>query len=103
MDQAATSHRSSCQDSAAAKLYRTNLWPATTFGATAFGFSRRSLSKLRTLAAAGGLGKQGQCTTSVLQIVFPANTDPARLVTMQKIGDPAAEFGIYTEVQNMRS
>ena len=68
------------------RLYRTNIWPCTSFGSGSMGVAPTSVNALRTHAAAAALGKAGQCGSSAIAIAFPMGTDPAVKVRVEIIG-----------------
>ena len=63
----------------AKKLFRTNIWPAASFGAAAMGVAKASIKKLRTQAGLAAQGRGGQCTTTAIALHFPSGrTRPSR-------------------------
>ena len=67
-------------DKRASKLYRTNLWPAASYGIGATGIAPTSIKTLRRQAGQAALGRSGQCSTSAIAIQFREGTDPAAKV-----------------------
>ncbi len=72
-------------DQRAKCLYRTNIWPTTSFAVGANGVAPTSVKKMRSNAAAAALGKFGQCTTTAIALMFPPGTDPAVKVRLEVI------------------
>ena len=64
-------------DKRALKLFKTNLWPAMSFGISAMGVARTSIAKMRRQAGQAALGRSGQCSTTAIAIAFNEGTDPA--------------------------
>ena len=59
------------------KLYRTNVWPVSSWGISGQGCGPTSIDKMRTHAAAAVLAKGGLCRTSTIALGFNDGADPA--------------------------
>ena len=62
------------------RLYRTNVWPAATWGMAAMGVAPTSLKVLRSQAAGAVINKGGRCTTNAVAVGLPQGADPAAAV-----------------------
>ena len=69
----------------ARKLYKTNLWPVTSYGVAAYGVAPTVRDKIRTIAAEAALGAVGQCATTAIHLNMGAEADPAVSTRMQTV------------------
>ena len=70
----------------ATKLYKTNIWPVSSYGFVAMGVPTSALRQLRANAAAAASLKIGGCATSTIALNYPFGSDPAiqaRLAVLQ--------------------
>ena len=62
------------------KLYRTNVWPTSTWGVASMGCPPTTLKTLRRQAAQSVLTTGGRCTTTTIDLGYPDGADPAAAI-----------------------
>jgi len=70
-----------------AKLFSTNLWPVSKYGATVTGLSPSMQKQIRTFATAAAGGRQGHCATTTLALQLAKDKDPAILYPISVVSD----------------
>jgi hypothetical protein len=68
------------------RFFGSNIWPASSYGAAAYGSSEARLQSLRSLAAKSIQQKAGQCATSVIALGLGQHKEPLVLQLRQAVG-----------------
>jgi len=75
------------KDRRAAKLYKSNLWPATCYGISGNGMANSTVRSLKAAAASVALGAAGQCASTAVAMMFGNKMDPEISARMTVIKD----------------